>query len=175
MHVQAFSDLVRAPRGGFGHDLRDDSGQFSVDYVCERHFFEDGSHIGSRGDPDFSQVFRRPVIVELVRAFSANRGEGPLDRSDDVGDRHFLRGLCEPVAASRPALARNYSRVSELGKYVLEELHRDLLVARDVISLQRSVPSGRGELSGGSDRVVNLRGNAHGYILAWRGSAAHLR
>ena len=70
----------------------------------------------------------------------------------------------EPVAALRPAPARDEPGVSQVGEDVLEEVRRDLLRLRDALALRRPVACRR-ELDRGPNRVVRLRRDPHAAIL----------
>ncbi len=82
-------------------------------------------------------------------------GDRPLDRADDVGDRHLLSGLGEPVATLGAAAGADDSVVLQLEEDVLEELQRDVLRVGQSLALDGLV-AGRGKLGGGADGVVGF-------------------
>ncbi len=79
-------------------------------------------------------------------------------------------GLAEPVPAFGTALAAHDARLAQLAQDVLEVLHRDVLRAGDLLSLERAavVVGGFREQDRGSHRVVDLRRDTHWVILAYR-------
>src|SRR6185437_2974899 len=107
-------------------------------------------------------------VLDLLRAHATDVRERAVDRPDDVREADLVGRAREPVAALRPAPARDDARVAEVGEDVLEEVRRDRLRLCDALALRRAVACG-GELDACSDRVVGLRGDSHRLILARTG------
>ena len=88
-------------------------------------------------------------------------GDRPLDRADEVGDRHLVGRTGQPVAALGAAAGADDAGVLELEQDVLEELQRDVLRLGEPLALDRALAGG-GQLGRRPHGVVGLRGDAHG-------------
>ena len=91
---------------------------------------------------------------------AAHVRERALERAHDLGQRDLVGGARQPVAAFDAALRGHDAGVPELREDVLEELDRNGLGGRDAVALGRPVARDR-ELGAGSQRVVDLCGDAH--------------
>ena len=99
-------------------------------------------------------------VVDVLGALAADAGQRALDGADDVGERHVVRLLGQPVAALGAALAADDARLPQVGEDVLEELLRDVLRRRELRALDGAAAGG-GELGRRADGVVDLGGDAH--------------
>ena len=114
-------------------------------------------------DPHLGQPLGRAAVVELVGTDALDRGQGPFDGPQHVGDGDVVGGPGELVAAVGAAAGADDPGPAELGEDVLEEVLRNPLRPGQELTLDRFARFlGRRELDRRPYRVVRLRRDAHG-------------
>ena len=137
----------------------------SLDEVCERGLLEHPAHTGAELDPDVLERGCRPGVGHVLRPAAADAGDRALHGADDVGEADLRRRPAEPVAAVGAAPAGDELGAAQLEQDVLEEVERNLLRGRELLTLDRLPRLRRGELRKRAQRIVHLRRDPHALIL----------
>ncbi len=131
--------------------------------VGQRDLLEHRPQAGPHRDPHLLQRTAAVAVVELLGPLTPHGGQRSLDGADDVGDRHLLGPLGQPVAALGAPLAADQSALAQFAQDVLQVLDRDVLVGTDPLALHGSAPGivRAGQHHGGAHRVVDLGRDSH--------------
>jgi hypothetical protein len=135
-------------------------GQLTPREIADRGRLEDGTETRPDRDPELHERASRSLVDERLGPVAADVGERSLQRTHHLRQRDLVGWPRKPVAAFDTALGRHDAGVAELREDVLEELDGNRLGGRDAVALGRPVARDR-ELGAGSQRVVDLRGDAH--------------
>src|SRR6266496_4485707 len=139
--------------------------------MFQRDLLKDGPLVRAQGDPNALQRLGRPRVADVLRPCAADADQRAVDRADDIRERDVLWRAGQPEAAGRAALAADQARAPQLGEDVLEELCRDPLRAREVLSRDRRTVAD-GKLGGRTERIVGPGRQSHEGIIAVSASAA---
>src|SRR3954453_23912323 len=119
------------------------------------------------------QQFRRTTVSGLclpraddlavrVGGDALDRGDGALERLDDLGHRDLVGGAGEQVAATRAAPALHQPRLAQARDEVLEVRERKPVSLGDLGQRNRAVARPAGQLDEDADAVLGFGGEHHG-------------
>ena len=100
-------------------------------------------------------------VLDLLGSLAADVRDRALDGADHVSQRDLGGILCQPVAAVGAPLALHEAGVLQVEQDVFQELERDLLRGRDVVTLDRPLAGSRRKLGARAHGVVDLGGDSH--------------
>src|SRR4051795_13218321 len=93
-----------------------------------------------------------------------DRGDGALERLDDLGHRDLVGGAGEQVAAARAAPALHHPRLAQARDEVLEVRERKPVSLGDLGQRNRAVARPAGQLDEDADAVLGFGGEHHGVV-----------